>query len=166
MRAFWLTVVSAAWMVLQGGGAAAAATPDFTRLPAEVRSAITKEISDCKAKKYEDGFLTVKDVNGDGIPDYIIDYAHLICDGSNNFFCGSAGCFTQVIVSLPGGRYATVLQENVQGIEFAPISGRRAMILALHGSACGRAGSQTCRITAIWNGNTFQTTSPTRKDRH
>jgi hypothetical protein len=101
------------------------------------------------------GFVTAKDINGDGRDDYILDYAKFQCGDSASFFCGSAGCLTQVFASLPGGAYAKVLDENVRRIRFAPVKGRPAMLLDLHGTACNKTGAAPCAMTLFWNGSTF-----------
>jgi hypothetical protein len=131
-------------------------TPNLTTLPPEVRSGISENTSFCKTVQYNTGFLTSRDVNGDGVADYIVDYGKLSCDGASNMFCGTAGCSMQVIVSLPGGRYVKVWDDNVQQIRFGSVGNRPAMFLNLHGSACGKAGAEKCRKTLIWNGRTFQ----------
>ena len=75
------------------------------------------------------GFMQQKDVNGDGVEDFILDYAHFVCGGSSTYFCGSAGCLAQVFVSLPDGSYLKALDENVRSLRFATVKGRPAMII-------------------------------------
>jgi hypothetical protein len=125
-------------------------------LPPEVQSSIDEAMKDCSGKvKFEKGFLTRRDINGDGIEDFILDYGHFACGATSNAYCGSAGCSTAVFASLSGGKFAKVLDENVRGIEFKTVSGRPAMLLELHGSACGRVGSAPCSATLYWNGEKF-----------
>jgi len=122
-------------------------------LPALVQTEIKKACDELIVLK--PGFVTIKDINGDGVDDYILDYSNFECGGNSLLYCGSAGCLTQVFASLPNGTYVKVLDENVRNIKFAKIKGRSAMILDLHGSACGRAGAAACVITLFWNGQTF-----------
>jgi hypothetical protein len=125
-------------------------------LPPEVQSAIDDAIKDCHEKvKFEKGFLTRRDINGDGIDDFILDYGHFACGANISLYCGTAGCSTEVFASLSGGKFAKVLDDNVRGIEFKTIRGRPAMLLELHGSACGKAGSAPCSATLYWNGEKF-----------
>ena len=136
-------------------GSAASAGP----LPAPVRTAIDSATANCRPQKVtlEKGFVTTRDVNGDGIPDYIVNYESFRCGESFTFYCGSAGCLTQVFAST-GGRFVKVLDENVLKIEFKNVKGRPAMLLDLHGSACGKAGMEACGTTRYWNGSKFTAT--------
>jgi hypothetical protein len=125
-------------------------------LPHEVQSAIDEAIKGCDEKvKFEKGFLTRRDINGDGIEDFILDYGHFACGASLNPYCGSAGCSTEVFASLSGGKFTKVLDDNVRGIAFKTLRGRPAMLLELHGSACGKVGSAPCSATLYWNGEKF-----------
>jgi hypothetical protein len=126
-----------------------------TALPPVVQDEIDQARSACERAVLSPGFVTEKDINGDRIKDYILDYGKFECGGNSTFYCGSAGCLAQVFASLPGGGYIKVLDENVRNIKFRTIAGRPAMILDLHGSACGRVGAAPCRITLFWNGQTF-----------
>jgi hypothetical protein len=133
---------------------AGAQTP-LAWLPPAVRAVVEESAKGCEAGKFstERGFVTQKDVNGDGVNDFIIDYGKLSCsDGSH--FCGTAGCLTQVFVSL-NGNYVKVLDENVRDLHFGRIHGRAAMQVDLHGIACGRAGAEPCEVTLYWNGSMF-----------
>ena len=125
-------------------------------LPPEVQSEINEDIKDCDGKvKFEKGFLTRRDVNGDGIEDFILDYGHFICGQNATQFCGSAGCVTVIFASLPEGKFVKVLNDNVRGIKFKTVHGRPAMLLDLHGSYCGKAGAAPCNETLYWNGEKF-----------
>ena len=122
-------------------------------LPAIVQADIRKACD--KPPVLKSGFVTIKDINGDGVQDYVLDYSKFQCGNDSPLYCGTAGCLTTVFASLPDRSYVKVLDENVRGIEFRKIKGRAAMILDLHGSACGRAGAARCGMTLFWNGQTF-----------
>jgi hypothetical protein len=126
-------------------------------LPAPVQAAVRESREACAPDKATlgKGFVQRRDVNGDGVEDYVLDYAAFDCGGSSTYFCGSSGCLTQVFASLKGGRYAKVLDENVQDIQFKQIKGRAALLIGLHGSGCGRAGAAPCHMTLYWNGERF-----------
>jgi hypothetical protein len=125
-------------------------------LPNEVQAAIEASKKDCGEKVALDAkFVTSRDINGDGKPDYVLDYEHFQCGEMVTYFCGSSGCLTQVFASLPDGSYIKALDENVRAIRFARIKGKPAMVLDLHGSACGKVGAAPCPKTLIWNGRTF-----------
>lgn len=124
--------------------------------PKEVLSAISEANQGCPEQSgLQSGFVTRRDINGDGIDDFILDYGRLQCGDRSREYCGSAGCLTQVFASGPNGSYKKVLDENVQDIEFKVLRKRPAMLLFLHGSACGKIGSEPCHATLFWNGEKF-----------
>jgi hypothetical protein len=124
--------------------------------PHIVDDAIKQAKSGCQPERSDlkPGFLVRKDINGDGVPDYILDYEKFQCGESASYFCGTAGCLTQVFASL-GGEYVKVLDDNVREIKFRTIKQRPAMILGLHGTACGKDGAAPCSMTLFWNGQKF-----------
>ena len=60
----------------------------------------------------------------------------------------------QVFVSSDGS-FTKVIDENVQSLMFKQINGRSAMMIGLHGSACGKSGVAKCNATLYWNGSKF-----------
>jgi hypothetical protein len=125
-------------------------------LPPAVQLSIDEAMKDCDKKvKFAKGFLTRRDINGDGIDDFILDYGHFACGENVSLYCGTAGCSTEVFASLSDGNFVKVLGENVRGIEFRTVRGRPAMLLELHGSACGKAGAAPCSAALYWNGAKF-----------
>jgi hypothetical protein len=126
-------------------------------LPSEIQAGIEENKKACgEPVKLKPGFIVEKDINGDGVKDYILDYGKFVCGDSETYFCGSAGCTTEVYASVRSGGYVKVLEENVRGLQFRVVSGRPAMLLALHGSACGKVGAAPCNRTLYWNGQTFK----------
>ena len=154
-----LTLVALiSFVVAYQGEALAQTVPDPESLPQEVQAAIQEAVRECEPEKVTPkwGFIVEKDVNGDGVDDYILDYGQFVCGTSQTFHCGSAGCLTQVFVSVPNGKYARVLNENVQELRFEyDVKGRPEMLLGLHGSFCGRIGALPCWVTLLWNGQKF-----------
>ena len=126
-------------------------------LPRQVQAEINTTVQDCKPRErvFGRGFVSRKDVNGDGIPDFILDYGAYKCGDQVAQFCGSAGCTTTVFASTGRGGYVKVLDENVRNLQFRTVNGKPAMVLDLHGSACGKAGAEPCRTTLTWNGSQF-----------
>jgi hypothetical protein len=126
-------------------------------LPKMVQASIDENKKACgSGVKLNPGFIAEKDINGDGVKDYVLDYAEFECDGSASFFCGTGGCLTQVFASLPNGGYVKVLDDNVRDLKFRAVRGRPAMVLDLHGSACGKVGAAPCSRTLVWDGKTFK----------
>ena len=138
--------------------AGAQTLPTLQSLPLEVQAAIQEAVRQCEPEKVtlKWGFVSAKDVNDDGVDDYILDYGRFQCGTRMVDYCGSAGCLTQVFVSLPNRKYIKVLDENVRDLRFAhEMKGRPEMLLDLHGSYCGKDGASPCSATLLWNGHTF-----------
>ena len=125
-------------------------------LPSLIQIEITKKKDECKPDKVtlNDGFISKKDVNGDGIDDYVLDYGLFRCGEITNLYCGSAGCLNQVFVST-NSTYTKAFDDNVQDLVFKKSKGRPAMYLGYHGSECGKRGSQPCGAILYWNGSKF-----------
>jgi hypothetical protein len=125
-------------------------------LPPPVQAAVAEAKSSCQpsSAKIEPAFLKRMDLNGDGVPDFVLSYEAVSCADGGRLNCGSAGCLTQVFASTPSG-YVKVLDENVQEVRFRKVRGRPAMLLGLHGSSCGKAGFEACGATLYWNGIKF-----------
>jgi len=158
---FWMNrplVIAAliVWTVaaLAHGGTLA---KSMSALPSEVTASIQEKRKACEPahEEIKAGFITRQDVNGDHVADYILDYGKFICGVDQSFFCGTAGCLTEVFASLPDGTLKQVLSENVRELRFARIKRRPAMILDHHGSNCGKVGAARCDKTLYWNGREF-----------
>jgi hypothetical protein len=124
-------------------------------LPAAVQKAIAENRRVCKTVAIEKGFITRKDINGDGRPDYVLDYSYFTCDGNPQTFCGSIGCTTQVFASLPNGAYTKVLDGNFKSIDFRDVQGRPAIIVGYPGFSCGKDPVEVCDVVKAWNGSAF-----------
>jgi hypothetical protein len=87
------------------------------------------------------------DLNGDGKPDYVINY-----ESCGSVFCGTAGCKRDFWISTHAGPYALKQSFNVQGIEKID---RRAkspsVVVAMHGTTCAETNIATCRYRLAWN---------------
>lgn len=124
-------------------------------LPPIVQQAIAQARQECASNvQLLPGFISEKDINGDGRNDYILEYEKFHCGGGPTF-CGSGGCTTQVFASRPDGTYVKALDDNVRGLRFTRVNGRPAMLIGVHGSACGRSGAEACNMTLYWNGYSF-----------
>src|ERR1044072_3610393 len=100
--ALWLLIIPAAALGQSG------------KLPAAIQAAVDESKKVCgETAKVGDGFVAERDINGDGVKDYVLNYEHFECEGSASYFCGTGGCLTQVFASLPNGFYVKVLDENV-----------------------------------------------------
>lgn len=122
---------------------------------AKIRADIQRE---CEGKiTFGPGFQTEEDVNGDGRPDYFLDYGKTECVGSrfaSNAFCGSAGCVLDILVSGPKG-YRNAWGDNVRGWSLERTGKKPVLAIDAHGSACGKSGAEPCRRRFAWNGQRF-----------
>ncbi len=100
----------AAFLVLP---AAAYAQSSAEGLPPVVTAALREGLT-CAPRgplpPLEPGAVQIADFNGDGQPDYLLDYGKIVCKGEISGFCGSAGCAMRVFVSGPKG-HALVLDD-------------------------------------------------------
>lgn len=119
-------------------------------MPAVVSQELMRLYKSCKKPEVEKGFVNSKDVNGDGIPDWYLDYDHYTCDGAG--FCGSAGCKTTLFVSSPHG-YTKVWDDNAQAMSFRTVGGKAQAVFDLHGTYCGRTGVDACQKVIPLNGS-------------
>lgn len=145
--------------------AASIVTASAANLPPIVRSAIAENSESCKKTVVEPGFLTQKDINGDGRPDYILDYSFLRCDDRERGLCGSLGCTTKVFASLPNGAYTKVVDEILRGgISFRKVQGRPGVVLKFRGDAdpCRGDPATLCEVVKTWNGSSFASAPATR----
>ena len=133
-------------------------------LPPQVRGAIAESLQGCEGKlTLNKRFSTRRDINGDGVNDFILNYEHAECGASSTSFCGTGGCTFQVFASLPDGGYVKVMGDNAYDVRFERLRGRPAMIQLLHGIDCGRSGaSGPCRSVTYWNGFQFSPAVPVR----
>lgn len=110
-------------------------------------------ISDGGRATMERGFDTARDINGDGLLDYIVDFGRLSCSDSGMQYCGSGGCHLEVYVSSSGG-YRLGYEGPVRAHQIQP-GERPVLLLSVHGSGCGQAGAYDCRVRMTWNGERF-----------
>ncbi len=125
----------------------------LAQLPPAVQQGAREAEADCRGAggrpSLTADFQATHDFNGDGQPDYVQDYNGLDCQGAPSLFCGSAGC--PVVVFLSPAHRAQPLG-HVQGWTVQTSGALPVMVLSLHGSSCGRVGSDTCERRIGWNG--------------
>lgn len=139
------------------GFLADARTPARAGEPAPVtaeKKVLENEESCEKPVEYKPDFVKTADFNGDGAPDYVIDYGETNCLG----FCGSAGCVIVIYVSQGGG-HKKAFDQNVRGWRARRKGGKDMLVVDFHGNACNKAGYEPCQKSFAWNGKKF---APTR----
>lgn len=121
------------------------------QVPPVVQKSFEAMAKDCGADIAESGkALTSADLNGDGIPDWIIDAGELKCEMAS-FWCGSAGCTLNIFISHDGG-HSLVWENNAHAWRPVKIGGKPGIHFDLHGSACNRVGAAPCSQRYIFEG--------------
>lgn len=103
-------------------------------------------------------YQTVRDLNGDGQDDFLVNLANLECENAWSAFCGSGGCPVSAWLSDPGGGYARFDFGYLEGVEVKESTPLPKVVAGYHGSLCGepeRIGADTC--TRTW---TFASNDP------
>ena len=85
------------------------------------------------------------DLNGDGFPDWVADFAK----SGESGFCGTGGCRLVIYASKPGG-YASVFDEQVREFKLTPRGDGMRLDIDVHGSFCGTFGASECPMSFRW----------------
>ncbi len=132
---------------------AATAVPDAVRKPVEAY--YTENLKDMVDPEQPDAFKIAVppamysriDVNGDGIPDWKVDYEKA---QNASFFCGTGGCLRQIYVSH-GGTHVLAFERTVREFKLGKANGERILDIDFHGSTCGGAGVEECPRRYAWD---------------
>lgn len=131
--------------------------------PPELRQIFESALAECRAEGGRfvadpGGFYEIADFNGDGRDDYLVSPSALYCSAFGySQHCGSAGC-TQIVLISEGNRLRQVFANNIQAHALVTLpNGRQGLATGMHGSACGRAGADTCHVAMSWNGRAWTT---------
>ena len=120
-------------------------------LPPVIRAATNEEMKDCGAKEIPEAAVTILDLNGDGINDYIVNFAKIF-ENVSGCSCGNAGCPHDFWVSETSS-FVRSFSQKIQGIERIENGPQgRTVILTTHGSACNQVGSKACYFKLTWSG--------------
>ncbi len=104
--------LACAWLL---ASCVTAQTESKLALPSAVADAHQVYIDDCKpdAPAFGRDLILRADLNGDGQDDFVLNGAAYRCRGDTPY-CGSAGCETQVFLSVPGGLLEQRFSGHVQ----------------------------------------------------
>ena len=138
-----------------------AAALDEKTLPREIRAAFDKFRRDCvkaggKEVSFKEDAVRTIDLNGDGRPDYIVDFDDSKCDAFEPLYCGTGGCQLAIYIARPNGRYAAIFGDVVRAYEILPGEGVRSIRFDLHGGFCGKHGPDECEKTVRITGQRIQ----------
>ena len=123
-------------------------------LPPVVQKAIAENKSNCKTVALEKGFITRKDINGDGRPDFVLDYESFTCDGNWRWFLCEPDVrrrFSPPFQMVPTPRSST----GFSRASICEVQGRPAIVVGLPGFACGKDPTEICEVVKSWNGSVF-----------
>ncbi|MBN4096879.1 MULTISPECIES: hypothetical protein [Methylobacterium] len=125
-------------------------------LPPPVAASAARAEASCGSEPatLKPGFITRQDVNGDAVPDFILDFAAVQCGDDGSAACGTAGCEMQVFASTTDG-FVDAFDAVAHDLRFRTVGGRPAVIVDMTGATCGRSGQDPCGAIAVWNGRTF-----------
>jgi hypothetical protein len=119
-------------------------------LVAESIAEASKTCTDVGGKPAEGaGFATVRDLDGNGVEDWVLDFERFECDGAASLFCGTGGCTLEIYLGRDG-TWQKVFADNVRSYKLVKRGKRPAIAVSLHGSACGRAGVHDCPKTFLF----------------
>ena len=96
-------------------------------------------------------FATQTEVTNDGQADWVLEYDAAACSIGRSMYCGTAGCHIDILASTRSG-LREVFANNVRGWEAVQLDAKRmALVISVHGSACGSVGAEACAQTLVWN---------------
>lgn len=102
--------------------------------------------------------FTPVDINGDGKPDWKVDYA---AAPNPSLFCGSGGCEVELWASQPGGGWSKVMDELVRASTVTRTAGVTRLEVDFHGTVCGGSGVDPCGRAYRWDEDTGWVATPT-----
>jgi hypothetical protein len=121
--------------------------------PEEVQKALHYANEECAAQgsgavSFAPDTVRRIDLTGDDRDDYIVDFRDTKCDGREAAYCGTGGCVTDILVTLPNGRVRRVFDGYVRSYEIKAMpmkrGAARTIRFELHGGYCGGHGSPSC----------------------
>jgi len=89
------------------------------------------------------GFVSLLDLNADGLGDVALDYGFAQCTASASLYCGSGGCNTEFWLGDSNGQFRNVYSGLLRDWT---VRAPGVLTLSLHGSACDTIGAETCNI--------------------
>lgn len=94
------------------------------------------------------------DLDGDGMPDRVVDESRFSCTSMASAYCGSGGCMLHAVI---GERAWSFQAEGWRMIDW---DGRPILLVARDGGWCGGAGAQLCFEAVTWSHGEALTVMP------
>ncbi|MFO1141329.1 MAG: hypothetical protein U1E59_02890 [Amaricoccus sp.] len=147
MAATPILPLAMAFAALTPAGAYAGAEPPPALIEAtEVATALCRNLGGTPV--ILDGYRTVKDLNGDGRPDFLTDLADLQCGEAWGAFCGPSGCPVSAWLSEPGGGYVRFDFGHIRGFSIRDeAEGVPAVVARYDTTGCGEGHDGGCTRT-------------------
>ncbi|MCF6234128.1 MAG: hypothetical protein L3J36_13680 [Rhodobacteraceae bacterium] len=109
----------------------------------------------CKgASTYEPGAFLSGEIDGDGVPDVVLDWRKIKCSGTfSQPFCGASMCSADVYLSGSYPRTNAPKQLLAAGVRLQPLSNGNMAVGAGGSMAdCYAIGTDICEFLFYWNG--------------
>ncbi|WP_374571628.1 hypothetical protein [Phenylobacterium sp.] len=148
--------------VLASAGAASAAPAP--RLPAAVQAYVAELNKSCReyggAPTAAPNLVKVADLNGDGLPDYLVNVGAYSCEGAASAMgAGQFGADVEIFAGGPGGTAAKAYENAVYDAEIVTKAGKTEVWLMVSGEACGQKNAinlpfsdwKACKRSLVWN---------------
>lgn len=149
-----LAAVSLATLMVAGQAMAGSEPPPELVEFTEEQTAFCRDLGG--TPKILASYQSVRDLNGDGVDDFLVNLANLECEGAWSAFCGSAGCPVSAWLSEKAGGFRRFDFGYLQGVEVQDGSPLPRVLAGYHGSLCGdpdRIGADTCTRTWTFTSN-------------
>ena len=136
------------------------------KLPRIVQQELAEMMKSCKEvggkPAKSPGLLTVADLTGDGLPDFIIDQGAFFCDGAASLFSGSGGSQMSVYVGSADGQASAAFDAGSFGVKVDKDSKPAKLMVTVGGPLCGqkvtdktpRSDIKSCWRPVVWNDKT------------
>jgi hypothetical protein len=146
--------------VAQDGGKRPFKATDY---PIEVRKSLSEAVLECRQAengKVEFASDTVRkvDFNGDGRDDYIVSFRDTTCSTFESIFCGTGGCVTAFLVTMPNGKLRKLFADTIHTYEILPGRPRKVRFSVHHGFCEGGPTEECLKDRRI----TYKPFSPMR----
>ena len=133
------------------------------KLPLSVQKELGEMMQMCKdaggKALRSPGLLTIIDLSGDQLPDFVVDQASFVCEGAASLFGGSGGSQVTVYVGKPDGQASQAFSSGTFGVKVDKDSKPAKLMLVVSGPMCGqkvtpktsRSDYKSCWRPVVWN---------------
>lgn len=122
---------------------------DLATLPAALAAEVEAARADCEG--FENGEFALEwgavsrvDLDGDLLPDWVLDSSRFACSSAVSLYCGTGGCMAYFLV---GDTLTPILTKGWDVTDFGPF---RVLLTQIHGSECGGINPTPCVRAQIW----------------